>query len=47
MLPYVRRAYCDVTLPLQQNFWIGTIGSLSISDNGDGNKNSKKPIGLH
>ena len=35
----------DVTLPWYQNFWITTIGNLS-KDDGDGNENGKKAIGL-
>ena len=40
-----REEKCDITLPWYQNFWIATIGSSS-NDDGDGNENGKKAIGL-
>ena len=43
--PGYREKKCDVTLLWQQNFWITTLGSLS-NDDGDGNENGKKAIGL-
>ena len=37
---------CDVTLPWQQNFWLTTMENLS-NDDGDGDDNGKKAIGLY
>ena len=41
-----REEKSDVMLPWLQNFWIKTIGSLS-NDDGDGNENGKKVIGIY
>ena len=41
-----REEKCDVTSPWWQNFWIPTIGNLT-HDDGDGNENGKKTIGLY
>ena len=40
-----REEKCDITLAWYQNFWIATIGRLS-NDDGDGNENGEKAIGL-